>query len=112
MAGSAERPVTAETLRAVPSPVHGGGRLRAAWGAVAGVVRAAGRVRVGAELAANLLGLVGLALVVVGLGGLTGDWWVSVLAGGVVAVYVSFVMTRAAVPPVALRPAPATRRAS
>jgi hypothetical protein len=33
-------------------------------------------------LVSNLLGVLGLAAVVVGLGGLTGNWWVSVLTGG------------------------------
>lgn len=33
-------------------------------------------------LVSNLFGVLGLAAVVVGLGGLTGNWWVSVLTGG------------------------------
>lgn len=42
-------------------------------------------------LAANLLGLVGLVAVVLAVGGLTGNWWWSVLLGGLISVGLSYV---------------------
>jgi hypothetical protein len=36
-------------------------------------------------LAMNLFGLAGLIAIVLAIGGLTGNWWWSVLAGGIVA---------------------------
>lgn len=42
-------------------------------------------------LFANLLGLLGLAAVVLAVGGLTSNWWWSVLLGGLVAVGLSYV---------------------
>lgn len=39
----------------------------------------------------NLLGLVGLVAVVVSVGGLTGNWWWSMLAAGVVSVGLSYI---------------------
>lgn len=42
-------------------------------------------------LVANLVGLLGLLGVVLAVGGLTGNWWWSVLAGGLVAVGLSYV---------------------
>jgi hypothetical protein len=42
-------------------------------------------------LLSNLLGLAGLIAVVVSIGGLTGNWWWSGLAGGGVAVALSYI---------------------
>jgi hypothetical protein len=42
-------------------------------------------------LAANLVGLLGLLAAVLAVGGLTGNWWWSVLAGGLVSVGLSYV---------------------
>jgi hypothetical protein len=42
-------------------------------------------------LASNLLGLLGLVAAVLSIGGLTHNWWWSVLAGGIVAVVLSVV---------------------
>jgi len=42
-------------------------------------------------LAANLVGLAGLLALVLAVGGLTGNWWWSVLAGGLVAVGLSYI---------------------
>ena len=42
-------------------------------------------------LGANLVGLLGLVAAVLAIGGLTGNWWWSVLAGGLVAVVLSYV---------------------
>jgi hypothetical protein len=47
--------------------------------------------RVPPGLAANLLGLAGLVAFALAVGGLTGDWWWSVLVGGVFAVGLSYV---------------------
>lgn len=44
-----------------------------------------------AGLLSNLLGLVGLVAVVAAAGGLTGNWWWSVLAGGAVATGLSVI---------------------
>lgn len=41
-------------------------------------------------LAMNLLGLAGLVAMVLAVGGLTGNWWWSVLAGGFVAFGLAF----------------------
>lgn len=46
--------------------------------------------RVPPGLFGNLLGLAGLIAVAVALGGLTGNWWWSGLAGGVFAVVLSW----------------------
>lgn len=53
-----------------------------------------------AGLLANLLGLAGLAAVVVAVGGLTHNWWWSLLTAGVVAVSLSVIAAHnaAAVP--------------
>lgn len=40
---------------------------------------------------ANIVGLAGLFAVVVAIGGLTGNWWWSVLSGGVFAVALAYV---------------------
>jgi hypothetical protein len=42
-------------------------------------------------LAANLVGLLGLVAAVLAVGGLTGNWWWSVLVGGLVAVGLSYI---------------------
>lgn len=42
-------------------------------------------------LVSNLLGVLGLAAVVVGLGGLTGNWWVSMLTGGLAFLSMAYV---------------------
>lgn len=42
-------------------------------------------------LVANLVGLAGLIAVVLAVGGLTGNWWWSVLAAGAIAVGLSYV---------------------
>lgn len=42
-------------------------------------------------LAANLVGLLGLVAMVLAVGGLTGNWWWSVLTGGMVAVGLAYV---------------------
>jgi hypothetical protein len=47
--------------------------------------------RVTGGLLTNLLGVLGLAAVVLAVGGLTGNWWWSVLVGGLFAVAVSYV---------------------
>lgn len=47
--------------------------------------------QVPAGLGANLIGLAGLVAVAVAVGGLTGTWWWSVLAGGVFAVALAWV---------------------
>jgi hypothetical protein len=44
----------------------------------------------------NVIGLLGLAAVVVAIGGLTGTWWWSLLAGGVAAVVVAYLTGQAA----------------
>jgi len=46
------------------------------------------------ELLANLLGLAGLVAVVVGAGGLLGNWWVSLVLAGGVCVFLSWVATQ------------------
>lgn len=68
-------------------------------------------------LVANLVGLLGLVGVVLAVGGLTGNWWWSVLLGGVFAVALSYVaQTHAAAeePPAekpSLRPVAAAKSA-
>lgn len=47
--------------------------------------------RVPSGLVANLVGLLGLLGVAVALGGLLGNWWVSLLAGSVFAVGLSYI---------------------
>lgn len=47
--------------------------------------------RLPSGLFANLVGLVGLLGVVLAVGGLTGNWWWSVLAGGLISVGLSYV---------------------
>ena len=41
------------------------------------------------ELAVNLAGLSGLVVVVIGVGGLSGNWWVSLILAGLVSVWLS-----------------------
>lgn len=48
------------------------------------------------ELASNLLSVLGLVVLVVGAGGLAGNWWVSILAAGVVLTVVGALNARAA----------------
>jgi hypothetical protein len=43
------------------------------------------------ELLGNLLGLAGILAVVVGVGGLLGNWWVSVVLAGAAMVFLSWV---------------------
>lgn len=50
-----------------------------------------------AGLLSNLLGLAGLAAVVVAVGGLTHNWWWSILVGGVAAVGLSVIAQHNAV---------------
>lgn len=47
--------------------------------------------RIPSGLFANLVGLAGLVAVVLAIGGLTGNWWWSLLAGGAVAFGLAFV---------------------
>jgi hypothetical protein len=47
--------------------------------------------RLPSGLAANLAGLAGLIAMVLAVGGLTGNWWWSLLAGGTVAFGLAFV---------------------
>lgn len=47
--------------------------------------------RLPSGLAANLIGLLGLLGVVLAVGGLTGNWWWSVLTGGLISVGLSYV---------------------
>lgn len=47
--------------------------------------------RVPAGLIGNLIGLLGLIAVAVAVGGLTGNWWWSILAGGAFAVALSYI---------------------
>jgi hypothetical protein len=47
--------------------------------------------RIPSGLFANLIGLAGLVAVVLAVDGLTGNWWWSVLAGGVVAVGLAYI---------------------
>lgn len=49
------------------------------------------RIPVPRGLGPNLLGLVGLIAVMVAIGGLTGNWWWSLLAAGVLAVGLAYV---------------------
>ncbi len=72
--------------------------------------------RVPSGLPANLLGLLGLVAFALAVGGLTGNWWWSVLVGGVFAVGLSYIaQTHAAaeaaepVPVAAARTQPAVR---
>lgn len=67
-------------------------------------------------IGANLTGLLGLIAIVVAVGGLTGNWWWSVLLGGAFAVGLSYIaQTHAAaeadvaVPVAAARTQPAVR---
>lgn len=64
----------------------------------------------------NLLGLVAVVAIVVAIGGLTGNWWWSVLAGGVfglvLAVLAQSAGQVAAVQPPAEVPKPGVRAAS
>lgn len=66
-------------------------------------------------LFANLVGLAGLIAAVLAVGGLTGNWWWSVLVGGLVAVGLSYVaQTHAAAAPAEpakLRPVAAAKTA-
>lgn len=62
--------------------------------------------RIPSGLAANLFGLFGLVAVVLAIGGLTGNWWWSVLAGGAVAVGLAYIaQTQAAADASATEPA-------
>jgi len=73
--------------------------------------------RLPSGLAANLIGLLGLIGVALAVGGLAGNWWWSVLVGGVFAVGLSYVAQTHAVaaeadataPVVAARTQPAVR---
>ncbi|GIH76148.1 hypothetical protein [Planobispora longispora] len=57
------------------------------------------RVRLTPDLVANVLGVLGLVCVVVAIGGLTGTWWWSLGAAGLVLVGLSYsVHTHAQVP--------------
>ena len=47
--------------------------------------------RLPSGFAANLVGMLGLIAAVLAVGGLTGNWWWSVLVGGLVAVGLSYV---------------------
>lgn len=77
--------------------------------------------RISGVLAANLLGVLGLAGVVVAIGGLTGNWWWSALAGGLVLTGLSYVSltyatssattAAASAPPVSAVPDPGVRAA-
>lgn len=63
--------------------------------------------RVPSGMFGNLLGLFGLIAVVAAVGGLTGNWWWSLLLGGAVAVGLSYVAQThavAAAEPAKLRP--------
>jgi hypothetical protein len=55
---------------------------------------------------ANLVGLLGLIAAVLAVGGLTGNWWWSVLVGGLVAVGLSYVAQLHAAAESAAEPAP------
>lgn len=48
--------------------------------------------RLDAGLLSNLLGVIGLLMLVITPGGVTHNWWWSVLAGGVAAVAVSYLL--------------------
>jgi hypothetical protein len=55
--------------------------------------------RVPAGLVANILGLLGLIGIALAVGGLTGNWWWSLLTGGMFAVGLSYIaQTQAASP--------------
>jgi hypothetical protein len=47
--------------------------------------------RLPSGLAANIIGLLGLLGIVLAVGGLTGNWWWSVLTGGLISVGLSYV---------------------
>lgn len=47
--------------------------------------------RLPAGAIANLMGLVGLLAVVLAIGGLTGNWWWSLLSGGFIATALAYV---------------------
>ena len=51
-----------------------------------------------AGLLSNLLGLAGLLAAVVAVGGITGNWWWSVLVGGLAAVGLSVIAAHNAAP--------------
>jgi len=73
---------------------------------------------VSVETVANIVGVLGLLLAVVGLGGLTGSWWLALMVGGLVMTGVAVVIqlnTRPAVAPAEVAsdaPAPARRPAA
>lgn len=54
--------------------------------------------KVSGDLVANVLSVLGLVGVVVGLGGLTGNWWVSLIVGGALLTAVCVINLRAAAP--------------
>jgi uncharacterized membrane protein len=63
------------------------------------------------ELMGNLIGVLGLAAIVAAIGGLTGNWWWSVLAAGAIGVllsYVSYAWAATQRPSEAVTPATAT----
>ncbi|HEX8006700.1 MAG TPA: hypothetical protein VF482_09775 [Trebonia sp.] len=61
--------------------------------------------RVPAGLGANLLGLLGLVAVAVAVGGLTGNWWWSILTGGAFAFGLAWVAQHSPADAVATAPA-------
>lgn len=61
--------------------------------------------RIPSGLLSNLVGLAGLLAVVLAVGGLAGNWWWSVLAGGFVAVGLSYIAQTHAAAEAAAEPA-------
>jgi len=48
--------------------------------------------RIDSGLAGNLIGLLGLVLIVLAVGGLTNNWWWSALTAGLSAVFIAYLM--------------------